>query len=61
MDIRADSRWNSRRAAVNAFVSVENVFNQENIFGYAWRERSQVTSRLIGFGILPIAGVAASF
>jgi hypothetical protein len=61
LDIRADGRWNYRRAAVNAFVSVENVFNRENVFGYAWRERNQAAVRLTGFGILPIAGVAASF
>ncbi len=61
LDLRVDKRWTLRRASVNAYLDVQNVYNRTNVEAYIYNYDFSSAAGGIGLPIFPSIGLRVDF
>lgn len=61
LDARVDRRWMLDRAAVVAFIDIENIYNRKAVDVPVYNERKGVVEQVNTIGILPSIGISVEF
>jgi len=61
LDVRVDKRWFFSGWTLITYVDIQNIYNQKNITGIRWDQRTQTPEFNETIGILPSIGISAMF
>lgn len=60
-DIKIDFRTNFQKVSIIGYVSIENVFNTNNVLEYQWSNSKKQIESVYQLGIFPLGGVRIEF
>ena len=61
LDLRIDRRWTLPRAQLTTYLDIQDVYNRNNPFAYAWNFRDRQPEWDRALGILPSVGIRLDF
>jgi hypothetical protein len=59
--IRLEKRFRFGNSTLAAYLSVWNVYDRENVYGYKWNEEYNYPGEMVAYGIVPVFGFRYEF
>ena len=61
LDLRVDKKFYFKRASITGYFELQNVYNQQNIFGYFWNKAKNEVGTIYHWAFMPVGGFSMQF
>ena len=61
LDLRVDKKFYYKHATITGFFELQNVYNQQNIYGYFWNKAKNVVGTIYHWAFMPVGGCSVQF
>lgn len=61
LDLRVDKKFYYKHTTITGFFELQNVYNQQNIFGYFWNKAENKVGTVYHWAFMPVGGCSVQF
>ena len=61
LDLRVDKKFYYKHATITGFFELQNVYNQQNIYGYFWNKAKNEVGTIYHWAFMPVGGCSVQF
>jgi outer membrane cobalamin receptor len=61
LDLRVDKKFYFKKASITGYLELQNVYNQQNIYGYFWNQAKNEVGTIYHWAFMPVGGFSMQF